>query len=74
MQSSLNLFEVLCIPECALISVNDAGLPLGEMKVLIPLVRKQTLETFRHSDGQPCGKSFKDMIPFFQQGEEDPSG
>lgn len=74
LQSGLNLLEVPCIPECVLISVNDAGVPLGGTKVLLPLVRQQTLESFRLFDGQLCGKSFKNMINFSQQGEEDPSG
>lgn len=74
LQSGPNLLEVPCIPECELISVNDAGVPLGGMKVLIPLVRQQTLESFRLFDGQPCGKTFKNIIHFSQQAEEGPSG
>lgn len=74
LQSGPNLLEVPCIPECELISVNDAGVPLGGMKVLIPLVRQQILESFRLFDGQSYGNTFKNIIHFSQQGEEGPSG
>lgn len=37
-------------------------------------MRQQTLESFRLFDGQSYEKSFKNVINFSQQGEEDPSG
>lgn len=72
LQSGPNLLEVPDFSE--LISVNDAGVPLGGMKVLIPLVRQQILESFRLFDGQSYGNTFKNIIHFSQQGEEGPSG